>query len=284
MVTPPHGDERHGGFLQNQERQYLSETVAPEAYGADRESVESLSSEQQRKARHRIKRQVATVEGMRKVFDGYTTDLNALLLFMLRSEHTDWVKFANGSLENVKPELRHLKSTIENLIEVANENVVSPGREELDEATNTLYPNAERATDGFVYEDDDFSFMYRFEERNRRQNALLMLIEKQGFVKVLDWIVDSDDSEVPNHRIQSGQIWESVAYELSQKGVLEKKEDGSYELTSRGEDVRTTYKRLLETGRVQTELNIGTDITSREAVERAMKAEFDLNGDPPYGF
>lgn len=284
MVTPPRGDERSGGFLQNQERQYLAQTVAEDAYAADWKSVDPLTPEQQRKARHRIKREVGTVEGMRKVLHGYTTDLNALMLFMIQSEYTDWVKFANGSLENVKPELRHLKSTIENLIDVANEHEVSPGREELDEATNTLYPNADRATDGFAHEGDDFSFMDRFEERNRRQDALLTLVQRQGFAKVLDWIENSDGSDVPDHRIQSGQTWGSVACELSQKGVLEENENGGYELTSRGEDVHTTYERLLETGRVKTELNVDTDITPREAVERAMKAEFDLEGEPPHRF
>ncbi|WP_158853814.1 hypothetical protein [Halorhabdus sp. CUG00001] len=284
MVTPPHGDERSGGFLQNQERQYLAQTVASKAYAADWESVEPLSPEQQRKARHRIKREVATVEGMRKVLHDYTTDLNALVLFMIRSEHTDWVKFANGSVESVEPELCHLKSAIENLIEVANDHEVSPGKEELDKATNTLYPNADRATDGFAHEGEDLSFMDRFEERNRRQDALLTLVEKQGFAKVLDWVEDSDGSDIPNHRIQSGQTWGSVAYELSQKGVLEENENGGYELTSRGEDVHTTYERLLETGRVKTELNVGTDVTPREAVESAMKAEFDLEGDLPHRF
>lgn len=284
MVTLPHGDERSGAFLQNQERQYLAQTVASKAYAADWESVDPLTPDQQRKARHRIKREVATVEGMRKVLHDYTTDLNALLLFMLQSEHTDWVKFANWSVESVEPELRNLKSTVENLIDVAEEHEVSPGKEELDEATNTLYPNANYATDRFEETGDDFSFMDRFEERKRRQNALLTLVEKQGYAKVLDQIVDSDSNELADQRIKSGETWGSVAYQLSQKGVLEKKENGGYELTSRGEDVHTTYKRLLDTGRVQTELSVSTDVTPREAVERAMKTEFDLEKEPPYHF
>lgn len=294
MTVPPTGNEREGGFLQSNERAFLAEQGCyPLPY--------SESNSGGVKARSRLKNEVTNVEGMRQVLLGMTTDLDALLLFMLRDEGTDWQDWSNFTLPQVQDEMEQLRDTLDRFIEIAEDDSLQDEYDEIQDATANLYEDVDRATEGFNSgvldiheggETDETQLIWEaFEEREARQEGLLTLVRNDGAADVLEYIADKGPRDLPTEKRGTEYMASIATNKLEPDGLVSMEtedllagKDKEYEITERGDAVLDTWRALLETTAVEMEREANPEASDRELVESALQFHFDLEDGPVYPF
>lgn len=286
--------QRGFGFLQPNERAYLT-TQGHYHHRLGEEVNKKEVHEVQ--AKHRIQSEVATISAFQEGIAQFRRDLTALQAFQ-RDDEERWLEWEFIALPAAKNELESLRTLLDLMIGLAEREDIGDERAELQRALASLrsdlelanlydrYPPGERDVDALsellskMEWDDDRNIVApqelvsQLEEKDKRDDALVALLRKDGLADILEHIHKNGRCKLPakKNRGGSGQWWTGLASQFlaNEYGLVNRYEISStrkeFEIKDRGEVVLRTWHLLKETDAVVAERAVKPNASDREIV------------------
>lgn len=286
--------QRGFGFLQPNERAYLASQDHYHPRLGEEVNKKEVHEDQ---AKHRIQTEVATISAFQEGIEQFRKDLTALQAFQDDDEGR-WREWESDVLPVAKHELELLRDILDLMISFAEREDIKDEQAELERALRPLrsdlelanlydrYPPGERDVDALsellskMEWDDDRNpvapeeLVSQLGEKDKREDALVALLRKDGLAEILEHIHKNGRCELPPKKNWggTGQWWTGLASQFlaNEYGLVNRYEISStrkeFEITDRGEVVLRTWHLLKETDAVVAERAVKPDASDRALI------------------